>query len=287
VIAIACGCEREHRDAKASEPEPPPSVSVPTSTASTSVAIAPSAPPLPAMVDGCPSEMARVDRYCVDRWEAHLVEVRDGIETVHPYYERPIEGVRYVARSSGGVFPQAYVTKLDSEAACRAASKRLCTLTEWHRACLGAKHTTWPYGNVEASGKCNTGKEHVLAKLFGPNTKWKHEEHFNNPIVDQEPGFLAKTGEYGECKSASGVLDMVGNLHEWVSDRVDASLERKLPLNDYVRERLEKRHGNSIFMGGFFSTRNELGHGCGYVTIGHGAKYHDYSTGFRCCEDAR
>ena len=44
--------------------------------------------------------------------------------------------------------------------------------------------------------------------------------------------------------------------------------------------------GNAVFMGGFFSTRAELGPGCLFTTVAHDAGYHDYSTGFRCCADA-
>jgi hypothetical protein len=39
-------------------------------------------------------------------------------------------------------------------------------------------------------------------------------------------------------------------------------------------------------MGGFFSTHEQLGPGCKYVTYAHEPSYHDYSTGFRCCADA-
>jgi formylglycine-generating enzyme len=39
-------------------------------------------------------------------------------------------------------------------------------------------------------------------------------------------------------------------------------------------------------MGGFYSTHGELGPGCTFTTIAHEPRYHDYSTGFRCCADA-
>ncbi len=280
-----CACSRKPAPpSTAEEPKPAPISIAATATE------APSAVPRdvePAPVDGCPGEMARIGGYCIDRWEAHLFKIAaDGSETMHPYYERPAPGVRYRARSRPLVFPQAYVDRIESAAACKEAGKRLCTVTEWYRACRGPKGTTWPYGNSESEGKCNTGKEHLLGKLFGPTTHWKYEEHFNNPIVDREPGFLARTGEYAECRSGTWAHDMVGNLHEWVSDRVDDSLGKKIPLIESVRQKAEKRHGNAIFLGGFFSTRNEHGDGCAFVTTGHVPTYHDYSTGFRCCRDA-
>jgi len=78
---------------------------------------------------------------------------------------------------------------------------------------------------------------------------------------------------------------MVGNLHEWVADAVDWSLAQKVNLVRRISEDLRKQYGKAIFMGGFFSTANELGIGCNYLTVGHEAAYHDYSTGFRCCAD--
>src|SRR5688572_21155169 len=43
---------------------------------------------------GCPAGMARIKDFCVDRFEATLVEVGpDGQEVPHPAFERPAEGV--------------------------------------------------------------------------------------------------------------------------------------------------------------------------------------------------
>ena len=82
------------------------------------------------------------------------------------------------------------------------------------------------------------------------------------------------------------MFDMLGNLHEWVSDGVDDSLPNKVQLQEDILKKVPLRHGNALFMGGFFSTTHEHGPGCRFTTIGHEAKYHDYSTGFRCCKDA-
>ncbi len=204
---------------------------------------------------------------------------------MHPPHERPQKEAKYTARSSAGVLPQAYVNRLESAAACEAAGKRLCTLSEWYVACRGKRRFTYPYGANERRGACNTAKSHLLAKLFGSDPhNWSYAE-FNSPRLDIEPGFLAKTGEYKECVSDFGALDMVGNLHEWVQDSVDHTLEDKLVLLDDLRGRIDRNAGHGIFMGGFYSTTNQHGAGCGFVTIGHEPKYHDYSTGFRCCKD--
>ena len=233
----------------------------------------------------CPAEMSRIGRTCIDKWEAHLVVVgSDGRDVVHSPYERPQQGVTYVARSAAGVVPQAYISRDEATAACSAASKRLCTLAEWYRACTGPKRHRYPYGSQLRADVCNAGKPHLLSKVHGNKPKmWKYDEHFNDPSLNQQPGFLARTGEYQQCVSDDAVYDMVGNLHEWISDAVDPSIEGQIPLRDDIRDKLKKRAGNAIFMGGFYSTTNEHGTGCAFITIGHEARYHDYSTGFRCC----
>jgi formylglycine-generating enzyme required for sulfatase activity len=140
----------------------------------------------------------------------------------------------------------------------------------------------------ETPGKCNSRKPHLLSKFYGTNPgAWKYDENFNNPMLNQQEGYLARTGEYEQCASGGSVFDMVGNLHEWVSDTVDGTLPSKIPLEDNIKERVPHVFGHGIFMGGFYSTGKEHGHGCGFITLGHEPTYHDYSTGFRCCKQAR
>jgi formylglycine-generating enzyme required for sulfatase activity len=231
--------------------------------------------------------MARVAGFCMDRYEAHLTRIRDdGRLTPHPPYQRPEKDGIYLAQSTAGVMPQAYIDRREAESACQRAKKRLCTVAEWYRACIGPRGWPFPYGVEEQPRVCNTKKPHLLSRLYGSDPRgWKYDEHFNDPELDRQPGFLAKTGEYAGCVSLEGVHDLVGNLHEWVSDRVDASLAEKLPLLPNLVDKLGRNRGHGIFMGGFFSTGSEHGRGCAFVTIGHEPKYHDYSTGFRCCRD--
>ena len=249
--------------------------------AASASAVASAAPP-----DGpCPPEMALIGKSCVDRWEAHLARDEGGTLVDHPHFERLVSGVRYVAKSEAGHYPQGYISRKESDAACKNAGKRLCSMGEWLRACQGKRWSQYPYGPRVQAGKCNSGKVHLLSKMFGSNGQaWKYDENFNSPALNQEPGFLAKAGEYEGCVSDFGVYDLVGNLHEWVSDSVDEEMVTRLENEPVERRRQPWRDGNGVFMGGFFSTTNEHGGGCKFVTIAHEPTYHDYSTGFRCCK---
>jgi formylglycine-generating enzyme required for sulfatase activity len=234
----------------------------------------------------CASDMARVGSACIDRYEASLLRRNeDGALVPHPNYERPT-GATFVAQSKAGVRPQGYVSQLEAASACENAGKRLCSLTEWYRACRGDKNTLFPYGPTYVTGRCNVNKPHLLSILHGNDPRaWKYDDGFNDPELDRRDGFLAETGAYKECVSTGGVYDLVGNLHEWVADRVDASMRDKLPLTSGIRAKLAVNQGKGVFMGGFFSTLNQHGEGCEFVTMAHEPGYHDYSTGFRCCKD--
>jgi formylglycine-generating enzyme required for sulfatase activity len=216
--------------------------------------------------------MAPVGSACVDRYEAYLV-LEDRPEVIHSPYEPPSPTERYLARSSRGVVPQAYISRDQAAAACHHAGKRLCTGREWRKACKGTAKTLHPYGPKEIRGRCNGGKPHLPTVLFGMNsTSVNAEANYNNPRLNQEPGYLAKTGEFAGCTSDFGVFDMEGNLHEWVADRPSGA-----PLYG------ERRR--AVFMGGFYSSTSDQGPGCQHVSRSHSPLYHDYSTGFRCCRD--
>jgi formylglycine-generating enzyme required for sulfatase activity len=225
--------------------------------------------------------MALVDSFCIDRYEAHLIHA-DSSGEKHSPYQRPRPGVHYAARSAPGVVPQGYLSREEAALACQASGKRLCAAREWQRACKGPNGFKYPYGKDEIRGRCNTGKVHLPALLFGVQPGGYREPHLNDPRLNEKPGFLSRTGEHADCVSDYGVYDMVGNLHEWVADDVNGSLPKKIPIPTGVQNL--GRRGNGAFMGGYFSSRREHGRGCEYVTTHHAPDYHDYSTGFRCCQ---
>jgi formylglycine-generating enzyme required for sulfatase activity len=205
----------------------------------------------------------------MDRYEAFVVEVdKAGHEKEHSPFQ-PVEGLRVKAKNAEGHYPQAYISQVQSRAACEAAGKRLCSEEEFKFACSGGDPDAndYPYGGHERKdGYCNEGKGSQMPRFFGTDPKdWTYAA-FNDPRLNQATGGLAKSGQYDKCVSTFGVHDCVGNLHEWGSDPPDAM-------------------GLGRFRGGFYGDAEVNGHGCKYVTRAHGPGYHDYSTGFRCCAD--
>jgi formylglycine-generating enzyme required for sulfatase activity len=211
--------------------------------------------------------MVLVRGYCIDRYEAYVVELdeRERERPHSPY--TPVDGLRVRAKAAAGVVPQGYISQVQAESACRNAGKRLCTAAEFSLACRGPDpKASYPYGGKKRQpGKCNEGKGSAVSVIFGAGAHYGSSE-LNDPRLNQWSGGLAKTGAYAESASPFGVFDLVGNLHEWSA------------------EVSPNGHGN--FRGGFYGDAEVNGSGCDYVTKAHSSNYHDYSTGFRCCQDA-
>jgi hypothetical protein len=85
--------------------------------------------------------------------------------------------------------PRTQVSFVEAAQLCGARGARLCTETEWERACRGPGGSLYPYGASFAAGKCNS-------KGAG-----------GKPIA---------SGLLPECRSAAGAFDMSGNVAEWV-----------------------------------------------------------------------
>jgi hypothetical protein len=209
---------------------------------------------------GCPSGMLRVGTFCIDRYEASLVRVDDGT-SLSPFHNPGTTRARAV--SIAGAIPQGYINGRQAAAACMEAGKRLCTDTEWLRACRGPSSTTYPYGNTRMPGVCNDARAvHPAVERFGTSADWIWSR-LGDACINQLPDSLAPTGAHPGCVSAEGPFDMMGNLHEWTADPA------------------------GTFRGGFYVDTYRNGEGCLYRTTAHDVGHWDYSTGFRCCADPR
>jgi sulfatase modifying factor 1 len=212
--------------------------------------------------------MANVDnRFCVDRWEASLVELAtDDREIPWSPFRQVEDGHRLRAVSRPDVYPQGYVSGAQAARACAEAGKRLCSPVEWRTACRGPESMTFGYSNSREPERCNDTARSPMLHYYPHFLEPSHyvgSKEMNDPRLNQLGGTLAKTGAHESCTNGYGVYDMVGNLHEWTNDP------------------------NGTFQGGYYLDTHENGDGCMYRTTAHDYAYHDYSTGFRCCADLR
>ena len=222
----------------------------------------------------CPAGMVRVSTFCVDRYEASIVVTdASGKESSwSPYYPPPSDGRKYRAVSLRNAVPQGYVSGEESQIACIASGKRLCTNTEWLRACRGPSGFIYPYGNTRRDGVCNDARAvHPAVQCFATSASWIYSE-LGYPGIGQQAETVDRTGTRTGCVSTDGLYDMMGNLHEWIYD--DPS-KYSSPVKAID------------FRGGFYVDTKLNGEGCLYQTTAHTFGHWDYSTGFRCCADPK
>ncbi len=205
----------------------------------------------------CPSNMALVGKTCVDKYEGSLVEITSNGEVPFSAHMPP-NGHAVKAKSVAGVTPQAHISMVEAQKACKASGKRLCHANEWKTACKGPEQTRYPYGNERIPGACvDTGRTSPVQTLKGG--VYNHTA-MNDPALNQLANTVEATGATATCTNGYGVADMVGNVHEWADD--------------------------GSFHGGYYLDTKINGEGCSYKTSAHNSTYYDYSTGFRCCADA-
>ncbi|WP_437283189.1 SUMF1/EgtB/PvdO family nonheme iron enzyme [Sorangium sp. So ce375] len=133
----------------------------------------------------CPLDMAEVEGYCIDRFEAPNVE---------------------------GALPLVMESAISARAWCEERGKRLCTEDEWDTACQGSEAFVYPYGNTHEAERCNDNKTWRAPDEGALNT-WPSDEALAEvrALYQGEP-----SGSRRGCASAFGVHDMTGNVEEWV-----------------------------------------------------------------------
>jgi hypothetical protein len=116
--------------------------------------------------DEKPAHTVKLSPFCIDKFEYPNVE---------------------------GEVPEYGITYYQMGAHCTDAGKRLCTESEWERACTGPDNFIYPYGNEYNQEKCH---------------------------VDYLAGNPVASGS-SNCASGFGVYDMAGNVWEWTADWYD------------------------------------------------------------------
>lgn len=181
----------------------------------------------------CPEDAVHVSSFCIDRFEAPNI---------------------------AGVRPLSMQSALDADAWCKKSGKRLCTEREWERACSGPEGFRYPYGNKHESGRCNDGARWRVVDEAALNTfPSKRSDDEVERLWQGEP-----SGSRSGCASPDGVMDMTGNVEEWV------------------------RRGRGYALKGCYwaSCYGGSKPSCTWTNAVHGLTFRFYETGFRCCTEA-
>ena len=107
--------------------------------------------------------------------------------------------------------PVTNVNWSEARAFCAFAGGRLPTEDEWEKAARGGDGREFPWGQDLDCARANWG-------------------NFENegPCAGKNPGRPVAVGSYPQGASPFGVLDMAGNVWEWVADKYDRDPSRRV-----------------------------------------------------------
>jgi sulfatase modifying factor 1 len=202
-----------------------------------------------------PEHEVSLSAYFIDRLEVSNAQYRECVAAggcsqamLASGYTRP----GYRDNSEYDEYPVMGVTWAQAAAYCTWAGKRLPTEAEWEYAAGGPDNYTWPWGNEF---------DPQLSAASAPDTQ---------PVAS-----------YPEGASPFGILNMAGNVTEWVQDVYSDTFYANSPVENPVGT----GEGNDrIFRGGSFANVD----GGAYSTSRRYVKpaaFADVDVGFRCAQD--
>ena len=169
---------------------------------------------------------------------------------------------RYEYPNIPGAKPVVLVDYPAARQACAAEGKRLCFADEWMFACEGREGFPYPYGLGRDPAACN-----VDGPVFTPDKRSLRDPALVSGEMERIDGRIP-SGGLPRCTSPFGVVDMSGNVAEWVWLRAGRSATPPF---------------ESSLAGGSWGPSEAT---CRAVDSSMPKSHSAPQIGFRCCRDA-
>jgi len=291
-LLAACSAPPSPNPGTGEPPPPPPDAGAAPTAAPTASAAAPadagatgeaaadggSAPDGGAKASGgaCPADMVLVDGdYCEDlevkclrKWEAPQNNLWVCEEVARPTRcvgaTRPMRFCidRYEFPNRKGVRPMVMQNFYQAQLHCHKRGKRICTESEWTKACEGPDNKPFPYGYVRDPKKCHGDQpwDHPSGKLLTARDPGELERLWQGVVSGSQP----------HCVSDYGVHDMPANADELAASETYG----KGPRSDF----------DNVTTGGpwYLGVRNM----CRPKIYSHDESFAYYYLSWRCCAEA-
>jgi len=170
--------------------------------------------------DEAPQRLVYLDTFEIDRFEVTNIQYYQFVvENGHkpPDYWR---SVHYPYQQAD--YPVVGVRWSDADAYCRWAEKRLPTEAEWEKACRGTDGRMYPWGDAWHPEWINvdlSAQENPPSIEMGDKAAWEWQWQQLQVIPDAPHDIgIRPIGSYPQGASPYGLMDMGGNVSEWVFD---------------------------------------------------------------------
>ena len=180
--------------------------------------------------DERPQKLVYLDGFEIDRFEVTNLQYwlfLQATERKVPQYWS-----ENIYRTGQADCPVVGVSWEDANAYCQWAGKRLPTEAEWEKACRGVDGRIYPWGDAWDLERANV---FVSEKSTGSAIAWESAwQYLRETLSGPEKLGLQPVGSYGSGASPYGVMDLVGNTSEWVSDWYNWSDTSEMPDINHV-----------------------------------------------------
>jgi len=156
-----------------------------------------------------PQHEVYVDEFWIDKTETTNAQYRQCVEAGEcrpPERDMTYAGADYYSDEAFDAHPVIWVSWDDANTYCKWAGKRLPTEAEWEKAARGTEPRRYPWGDEWPDGR--------LVNLCDVNCGFD----YLHADIDDKYAETSPVGNYPEGANPYGLLDMAGNVWEWVSD---------------------------------------------------------------------